>query len=135
MNSCNHVFLLARSYGSNVRKTRLHEFHVRHGGKMVPFAGYMMPVKYTDSIASSHLHTRRQCSMFDVSHMLQTKIHGKHREQFMERICVTDVQSEYLRKNKNFSFSLPRSHRYRIGKTYARTCKIYGHRWDGGGAA
>lgn len=60
---------------------------------MVPFAGYMMPVKYADSIASSHLHTRRQCSLFDVSHMLQTKIHGKHREQFMEQICVTDVQN------------------------------------------
>lgn len=60
---------------------------------MVPFAGYMMPVKYDDSIAFSHLHTRRQCSLFDVSHMLQTKIHGKHREQFMERICVTDVQN------------------------------------------
>ncbi|XP_003241237.1 aminomethyltransferase, mitochondrial [Acyrthosiphon pisum] len=85
--------LPARSYGSDVRKTKLHEFHIRHGGKMVPFAGYMMPVKYADSIASSHLHTRRQCSLFDVSHMLQTKIHGKHREQFMEQICVTDVQN------------------------------------------
>ncbi|XP_025202867.1 aminomethyltransferase, mitochondrial isoform X2 [Melanaphis sacchari] len=83
----------ARSYANDARKTRLHEFHVRHGGKMVPFAGYMMAVKYADSIASSHLHTRRQCSLFDVSHMLQTKIHGKHREQFMERICVTDVQN------------------------------------------
>ncbi|KAF0759018.1 aminomethyltransferase, mitochondrial [Aphis craccivora] len=85
--------LPARSYSNDVKKTKLHEFHVRHGGKMVPFAGYMMPVKYADSIASSHLHTRRQCSLFDVSHMLQTKIHGKHREQFMEQICVTDVQN------------------------------------------
>ncbi|XP_060837401.1 aminomethyltransferase, mitochondrial [Rhopalosiphum padi] len=83
----------ARSYVNDVKKTRLHEFHVRHGGKMVPFAGYMMPVKYADSIASSHLHTRQQCSLFDVSHMLQTKIYGKHREQFMERICVTDIQN------------------------------------------
>lgn len=76
---------------------------------MVPFAGYMMPVKYADSIASSHLHTRRQCSLFDVSHMLQTKIHGKHRVQFMERICVTDVQSEYT-YGKIKTSSLPRSH-------------------------
>lgn len=84
----------ARSYASDARRTSLHGFHVRHGGKMVPFAGYMMPVKYADSIASSHQHTRRQCSLFDVSHMLQTKIRGKHREHFMERICVTDVHSE-----------------------------------------
>lgn len=61
---------------------------------MVPFANYLMPVKYTDSITTSHHHTRQSCSLFDVSHMLQTKIYGKHREQFMEQICVTDVQSE-----------------------------------------
>jgi len=97
---------------------------------MVPFAGYMMPVKYTDSIASSHLHTRRHCSLFDVSHMLQTKIHGKHREQFMERICVTDVQSEYLRKNSNF-LPIKVQYIYRISKTYARTCNIDGNRQSG----
>lgn len=72
---------------------------------MVPFAGYLMPVQYaTDSITASHLHTRRSCSLFDVSHMLQTKIRGVHREQFMCRICVADVRGEYdkyvLRKNK-----------------------------------
>lgn len=61
---------------------------------MVPFAGYLMPVKYTDSITSSHLHTRKSCSLFDVSHMLQTKIYGKHKEQFMEQICVADVQGK-----------------------------------------
>lgn len=61
---------------------------------MVSFANYFLPVKYTDSITSSHLHTRKSCSLFDVSHMLQTKIYGKHKEQFMEQVCVTDIQSE-----------------------------------------
>lgn len=83
-----------RAYASDVKKTSLYEFHVRNGGKMVPFASYLMPLKYNDSIMSSHLHTRQLCSLFDVSHMLQTKIYGKHKEKFMERICVTDVQSQ-----------------------------------------
>jgi len=87
------LIFLERLYTSDIKKTSLYEFHIRNGGKMVPFAGYLMPVKYTDSITSSHIHTRQLCSLFDVSHMLQTKIHGKHNEQFMERICVTDVQS------------------------------------------
>lgn len=85
---------LDRSYASDVKKTSLHSFHMRNGGKMIPFAGYLMAVKYTDSITSSHVHTRKSCSLFDVSHMLQTKIYGKHKEQFMEQICVTDVQGE-----------------------------------------
>lgn len=90
------VLLPERTYASDARKTGLHEFHVRNGGKMVPFAGYLMPVQYaTDSITTSHLHTRRSCSLFDVSHMLQTKIRGVHREQFMCRICVADVRGEY----------------------------------------
>lgn len=76
----------------NLRKTSLHEFHLINGGKMVPFANYLMPVKYADSITSSHFHTRQSCSLFDVSHMLQTKIYGKYREKFMEQICVTDIQ-------------------------------------------
>jgi len=42
------------------RKTALHDFHVAHGGKMVDFAGWSMPVQYSDlSIAESHKHTRR----------------------------------------------------------------------------
>ncbi|VVC35377.1 Hypothetical protein CINCED_3A010555 [Cinara cedri] len=82
-----------RSYASDVKNTSLNAFHRRNGGKMVPFAGYLMAVKYTDSITSSHLHTRKACSLFDVSHMLQTKIYGKHKEQFMEQVCVTDVQN------------------------------------------
>ena len=51
-------------------KTGLHELHVRHGGKMVPFAGYSMPVQYDDlSVGESHKWTRERCSLFDVGHM------------------------------------------------------------------
>ena len=53
-------------------KTCLYDFHVAQGGKMVEFAGYLMPVQYKDmSITESHHYTRNKCSIFDVSHMLQ----------------------------------------------------------------
>ncbi|CAG0887478.1 unnamed protein product [Darwinula stevensoni] len=65
---------------------------------MVSFAGYLMPVQYGDvSISASHKHTRDHCSLFDVSHMLQTRIHGQQRKEFLESLTVCDVQG--LREN------------------------------------
>ena len=59
-------------YSSSLR-TALYDFHVAHKGKMVPFAGWMMPVQYDGLGAiASHLHCRENSSLFDVSHMLQT---------------------------------------------------------------
>jgi aminomethyltransferase len=49
----------------------LHDLHVVLGGKMVPFAGYEMPVQYTDGVMKEHLHTRAAAGLFDVSHMGQ----------------------------------------------------------------
>ncbi|CAL1605893.1 unnamed protein product [Knipowitschia caucasica] len=75
-----------------LKKTPLFEFHRASGGKMVEFAGWSMPVQYTDSHINSHMHTRQHCSIFDVSHMLQTKVHGKDRVKFMESLVVADVE-------------------------------------------
>uniref|UniRef100_A0A1A8BJ58 Aminomethyltransferase n=1 Tax=Nothobranchius kadleci TaxID=1051664 RepID=A0A1A8BJ58_NOTKA len=74
-----------------LKKTPLFDFHKKHGGKMVEFAGWIMPVQYKDSHIASHVHTREHCSIFDVSHMLQTKIHGKDRVKFMESLVVSDI--------------------------------------------
>ncbi|KAK7884608.1 hypothetical protein WMY93_027731 [Mugilogobius chulae] len=74
-----------------LKKTPLFEFHRASGGKMVEFAGWSMPVQYTDSHISSHMHTRQHCSLFDVSHMLQTKVYGKDRVKFMESLVVADI--------------------------------------------
>ncbi|XP_077575399.1 aminomethyltransferase, mitochondrial [Stigmatopora nigra] len=73
------------------KKTPLFDFHKAHGGKMVEFAGWSMPVQYKDSHVSSHMHTREHCAIFDVSHMLQTKVHGKDRIKFMESLVVADI--------------------------------------------
>lgn len=79
------------SSAAELKKTPLFEFHRASGGKMVEFASWSMPVQYTDSHISSHMHTRQHCSLFDVSHMLQTKVHGKDRVKFMESLVVADV--------------------------------------------
>nr|CAG4638417.1 EOG090X057R [Cyclestheria hislopi] len=71
----------------------LYDLNVKHNGKMVNFAGYLMPVQYgNEGIVSSHKHTRTQCSLFDVSHMLQWHIHGKDSISFLESLMVGDIQ-------------------------------------------
>ena len=58
-----------------LKKTALHEYHVSQGARMVEFAGWSMPVQYSNmSIINSTLHTRRHASLFDVSHMLQVRM-------------------------------------------------------------
>ncbi|KAI7849510.1 glycine cleavage system T protein [Circinella umbellata] len=75
-----------------LKKTALYDYHVQHGGKMVPFAGYAMPVQYKNmGMLASHLHTREKASIFDVSHMLQTRVVGKDRKKFFETITVADL--------------------------------------------
>ncbi len=59
------------SFLQELFKTALHEYHVSNGGKMVPYAGWSMPMAYDLSITDSALHTRNSVSLFDVSHMLQ----------------------------------------------------------------
>src|ERR1700712_5184326 len=62
---------------SKLRQTPLHALHVASGGKMVPFAGYDMPVQYAAGVLREHLHTRTNAGLFDVSHMGQIALHAK----------------------------------------------------------
>lgn len=55
----------------------LHDLHVELGGKMVPFAGYEMPVQYAPGVMKEHLHTRTAAGLFDVSHMGQVILRPK----------------------------------------------------------
>ncbi|KAG8548735.1 hypothetical protein GDO81_024394 [Engystomops pustulosus] len=81
---------------------------------MVAFAGWSLPVQYQDSHMTSHLHTRQRCSLFDVSHMLQTRIHGKDRISFIESLVVGDIAE--LKPNQARGRSCDYSHRiYRQG--------------------
>ncbi|HBC55511.1 MAG TPA: glycine cleavage system aminomethyltransferase GcvT [Alphaproteobacteria bacterium] len=60
-----------------LRQTPLHALHLRLGAKMVPFAGYDMPVQYPLGILKEHLHTRTAAGLFDVSHMGQAVLRAK----------------------------------------------------------
>ncbi len=59
-----------------LRTTPLHALHVSQGARMVPFAGYEMPVQYPTGVMAEHAHTRDQAGLFDVSHMGQVTLHG-----------------------------------------------------------
>src|SRR6266436_2793851 len=69
--------MLARDDQSELKRTPLHALHVASGGKMVPFAGYDMPVQYASGVLREHLHTRSHAGLFDVSHMGQIALRAK----------------------------------------------------------
>src|SRR5580698_3217514 len=69
--------MLAREEQSPLRRTPLHALHLARGGKMVPFAGYDMPVQYSAGVLKEHLHTRAAAGLFDVSHMGQIALRPK----------------------------------------------------------
>jgi aminomethyltransferase len=72
-------------------KTPLHALHVEAGAKMVPFAGYDMPVQYKLGVKKEHLHTRDAAGLFDVSHMGQLRLHGEGAAEFLESLVPVDI--------------------------------------------
>ncbi|MGL6259968.1 glycine cleavage system aminomethyltransferase GcvT [Vibrio sp. WXL210] len=72
-------------------KTPLYQSHLDAGAKMVPFAGYDMPVQYPLGVKKEHLHTRQAAGLFDVSHMGQLLLRGDTRAEFMETLVPVDV--------------------------------------------
>jgi len=71
-------------------KTALYEKHIEAGAKMVPFAGYMMPIQY-ESIKAEHEHVRNSVGVFDVSHMGEVWIKGDGAVDFVNSITVNNV--------------------------------------------
>eukprot|EP01017_Pseudomicrothorax_dubius_P033769 TRINITY_DN4554_c0_g3_i2.p1 TRINITY_DN4554_c0_g3~~TRINITY_DN4554_c0_g3_i2.p1 ORF type:complete len:394 (-),score=104.58 TRINITY_DN4554_c0_g3_i2:171-1352(-) len=75
-----------------LKRTALYNYHVNKlKAKMVPFAGYEMPVNYPEGVLQEHLHCRNNASLFDVSHMGQVKITGKDALEFVESIVVGNI--------------------------------------------
>ena len=89
--------MLARdSETSSLKRTPLHALHLARGAKMVPFAGYEMPVQYASGVMKEHLHTRASAGLFDVSHMGQIALRAKsgHVEdaaRALERLVPQDI--------------------------------------------
>ncbi len=70
---------------TGLARTPLYELHLAQGAKMVPFAGYEMPVQYPAGVLKEHLHSRGACGLFDVSHMGQAILRPK---AGMERLML-----------------------------------------------
>jgi aminomethyltransferase len=71
--------------------TPLHALHLELGARMVPFAGYSMPVQYPAGLMAEHLHTRSSAGLFDVSHMGQLKLVGADAAAAFETLMPVDV--------------------------------------------
>lgn len=71
--------------------TPLHALHRELGAKMVPFAGYDMPVQYPAGVMKEHLHTRAQAGLFDVSHMGQIRLTGADAAKALETLVPVDI--------------------------------------------
>lgn len=74
-------------------RTPLYDLNLALGAKMVPFAGYEMPVQFADGILKEHVHTRTQAGLFDVSHMGQVFLRGPDAALALETLVPTDVLS------------------------------------------
>jgi aminomethyltransferase len=71
--------------------TPLNALHLELGARMVPFAGYSMPVQYPAGLMAEHAHTRSAAGLFDVSHMGQLLLHGAGASAAFESLMPVDV--------------------------------------------
>jgi aminomethyltransferase len=77
--------------GDPLRRTALHTLHVDAGGRMVPFAGYEMPVQYGTGVVAEHQHTRARAGLFDVSHMGIVELRGAGAADALERLVPSNL--------------------------------------------
>lgn len=82
---------MSDSNDAPLKQTPLHDLHVAKGGKMVPFAGYAMPVQFPDGILREHRHTRSAAGLFDVSHMGQVRLSGAGCDAALEALLPGNV--------------------------------------------
>jgi aminomethyltransferase len=83
--------MTSSSDSADLRTTPLHALHLSLGAKMVPFAGYDMPVQYPTGILTEHLHCRAAAGLFDVSHMGQLRLVGNDAARELERLVPADI--------------------------------------------
>jgi aminomethyltransferase len=77
------------------RKTPLYEAHVRAGGKIVPFAGYLLPVQYETGVIAEHMAVRTLAGLFDVSHMGEVLLSGKDALANVQKLVTNDCSKMY----------------------------------------
>ena len=75
----------------SLKSTPLHAEHVEAGGKMVPFAGYQMPVQYATGIVAEHKAVRQAAGLFDVSHMGELEVRGPQALELVQHLTTNDA--------------------------------------------
>ncbi|MFD1709756.1 glycine cleavage system aminomethyltransferase GcvT [Ottowia sp. GY511] len=85
---------------SPLLQTPLHDLHIEMGARMVPFAGYSMPVQYPAGLMAEHKHTRSSAGLFDVSHMGQLKLVGTDAAAALEALMPVDVMGLGVHKQR-----------------------------------
>lgn len=76
---------------TDLRRTKFYDLHVAKGAKMVPFAGWEMPVQYPMGVMEEHLHTRAKAGLFDVSHMGQVILRGENVAEALESLTPAAI--------------------------------------------
>ncbi|MBB1490278.1 glycine cleavage system aminomethyltransferase GcvT [Paracoccus sp. MC1854] len=76
---------------TELRRTPLYDLHTELGARMVPYAGWEMPVQYPMGVMGEHLHTRKAAGLFDVSHMGQVILRGEGAAKALERLVPADI--------------------------------------------
>ncbi len=84
---------MGESDSNALRRTPLYALHHELGGKLVPFAGYEMPVHYRPGILAEHRHTRTAAGLFDVSHMGQIRLIGAGADAALERLVPGEIKA------------------------------------------
>ncbi len=89
------------------QKTPLYDLHVALGGKMVDFAGWLMPVNYALGVAGEHKQCREKAALFDVSHMGQVGLHGEDVAAKLETLCPSAFTTLPSGKSRYTFFTNP----------------------------
>jgi aminomethyltransferase len=76
---------------SHLKRTPLYEEHVKLGGKIIPFAGFEMPVQYPAGVSVEHQAVREHAGLFDVSHMGEFLLEGERSAEFVDYLVANDI--------------------------------------------
>ena len=82
------------------KKTPLYDTHLKYGGKIVEFGGFLLPVQYGSGVKAEHMAVRTQCGLFDVSHMGEVLVQGEKAKDFLNLLLTndyTDLQPGFAR--------------------------------------
>lgn len=89
------------------KQTPLHALHLELGGKMVPFAGYALPIQYPAGIMAEHKQARTAAALFDVSHMGQLRLEGADRVASLEALVPAEIAALGLHRQRYSYFTAP----------------------------